>query len=182
MCLVPCTRIPRRQKPPLLGKLLHSMRLEPPARIPRKCQLSDLAVRWGCGPEGLSWAGSRSPPRTPAGGPEITHLHTTHLFFRSMRLNSAIHISRRQKQSFPRKMLHSMRLIHLARIPRKQKRSFPGKPLHSMRLVPCTRIPRNCQRSTAPGGRIRSAAGLCRSGRGEPVLRSRVCSLRQAGR
>ena len=72
MRLVPCTRIPRRQKPPLPGKLLHSMRLEPPARIPRKCQLSDLAVRWGCGPEGLSWAGSRSPPRTPAGGPEIT--------------------------------------------------------------------------------------------------------------
>ena len=87
---------------PLRNSLL-SMRLIPHTRIPRNCQLYDLAARRGCSPEGLSWAGSRSPLRAPDGGPEITTSPYHASFFRSMRLNSAIHISRRQKQSFPRK-------------------------------------------------------------------------------
>ena len=56
-----------------------------------------------------------------------------------------------------------------------------GKLLLGMRLASCARILRNCQRSIATGGRRRSAAGLCRSGRGAPVLRRRVCCRRRAG-
>ena len=106
---------------PLRNSLL-SMRLVPRTRIPRNCQLYDLAARRGCSPEGLSWAGSRSPLRAPAGGLEITPF-PYHASFPTVCVWQLLLAYRGNENShFPRKPLHSMRLIAPARIPRKLTR------------------------------------------------------------
>ena len=126
--------------------MLHSMRLVAPTRIPRNIQLSDLAVRRGCGPEGLSCAGCRSPLRVPAGGPEITP-SPYHASFPTVCVWQLLLAYRGNENSlFPGKPRRSMRLVPPARIPREQKRPFPRNSLHSMRLVSRARIPREQKR------------------------------------
>ena len=87
---------------PLRNSLL-SMRLVPRTRIPRNCQLYDLAARRGCSPEGLSWAGSRGPLRAPAAGLAITPSPYHASFFHSMRVAAVTRIPRKRKQSFSQK-------------------------------------------------------------------------------